>query len=126
MQRRIEIVLSWAKAFWRALWPRGSKAHRVPTQRHAPRPVGFAHWQGTGSAPAGHWAACHPSTEHIFKAEVTCPRGHRLTLKGHSISAEGQVQPSVVCRHSGCDFHEFVVLDNWAQRRAAVPAIRTN
>ncbi|MDX0985824.1 hypothetical protein GOL22_27390 [Sinorhizobium medicae] len=127
MQRRVEIVLSWAKDFWRALWPRRSKAHRGPTQRYAPRPrVGFAHWQGTGSAPAGHWAACHPSTEHIFKAEVTCPRGHQLTLKGHSISAEGQVQPSVVCRHLGCDFHEFVVLDNWAQRRAAVPAIRTS
>ena len=90
----------------------------------APWPrIRLAHWQGTGPAPAGQWNACHPSTEHIFKAELTCPRGHRLTLKGHAISAEGQVQPSVVCRHPDCDFHEFVVLDNWAQRRAALPAM---
>ncbi|OWK24733.1 hypothetical protein AJ87_18460 [Rhizobium yanglingense] len=64
-----------------------------------------------------------PST---FQGRGDVSAGHQLTLKGHSISAEGQVQPSVVCRHLGCDFHEFVVLDNWAQRRAAVPAIRTS
>lgn len=124
MQRRIDIILSWVKAFWRALWPRRSKPVRAPTQRYAPRPrIRLAHWQGIGSAPAGHWAACHPSTERIFMAEVTCPRGHRLTLKGHSISEAGQVHPSVVCRHPGCDFHEFVVLENWAQRRAALPTM---
>lgn len=126
MLRRIQTALAWAKGLWRAFWaPRPSRPRPAPTERYAPRArIRVAHWQGTGPAPAGQWNACHPSTEHIFKAELTCPRGHRLTLKGHAISAEGQVQPSVVCRHPGCDFHEFVVLDNWAQRRAALPAMR--
>jgi len=123
--RRIEIVLDWAKSLWRGFWPRRPSSPRpAPNQPYVPRPrIRVAHWRGIGSAPPGHWNACHPSTEHIFKAELTCPRGHRLTLKGHSISEAGQVQPSVVCRHPGCDFHEFVVLDNWAQRRAVLPAM---
>lgn len=126
MLRRIEIVVDWAKSLWRAFWPSPPIGPRpAPTRPHVPRPrIRLALWQGTGAAPPGNWNACHPSTEHIFKAELTCPRGHKLTLKGHRISEEGQVQPSVVCRHPGCDFHEFVVLDNWAHRRAVLPAMQ--
>jgi hypothetical protein len=45
------------------------------------------------------------------------------TLKEHSISARGQIQPSVIRRHPGCDFQEFVMLDSWSHRRAAQTAL---
>jgi hypothetical protein len=114
LQRRIEMALSWAKACG-ARFGHADHSRRVARPRNETR-------RDRGSAlridggpvrrrrPIG--PPVHPSTEHIFKAEVTCPRGHRLTLKGHSISATGHVQPSVICRHPGCDFHEFVMLDN--------------
>lgn len=50
---------------------------------------------------------------------VSCPNGHLSTLRhlsrneGHQIAPDGAVHPSVVCPHDGCDFHEFVKLENW-------------
>ena len=48
-----------------------------------------------------------------FKASMTCPNGHGLTLKNHTISSEGEVTPSVVCPVRECSFHEWVRLINW-------------
>lgn len=69
---------------------------------------------GTGDPPPGHWKQCVPSVIKRFKAELTCPRGHGMTLKGHTINACGLVSPSVVCHVPACSFHEFVVLEGWA------------
>ncbi len=32
---------------------------------------------------------------------------------GHQIAADGAVNPSVVCPHSGCNFHEWCRLEGW-------------
>lgn len=63
--------------------------------------------------PKMQWSHCHPSTARVFKASMTCPNGHTLTLRNHSISQEGNVSPSVVCPGTGCGFHEWVRLDGW-------------
>jgi len=68
----------------------------------------------TTDPPKMHWAPCHPSVIKRFKASMTCPNGHGLTLGGHQIAADGTVHPSVVCPVQGCSFHEFVRLDKWA------------
>jgi hypothetical protein len=68
----------------------------------------------TTDPPPMHWAPCHPSSIRRFKASVTCPNGHGLTLRGHAISQSGDVSPSVVCPVEGCSFHRFVRLDRWS------------
>jgi hypothetical protein len=68
---------------------------------------------GAGEIPPMHWKACHPATMKRFKAEFTCPNGHSITLKGHSIDADGTVRPSVVCPTAACEFHDFVRLSGW-------------
>jgi hypothetical protein len=70
-------------------------------------------YSGAGEIPPMHWKACHPATMRRFKAEFTCPNGHGITLKGHSIDADGSVHPSVVCPVPACDFHDFVRLSRW-------------
>lgn len=67
----------------------------------------------TTDPPRMQWAPCHPSTIRRFKASMTCPNGHGLTLGKHSITATGEVSPSVVCPSPGCAFHEYVRLDRW-------------
>lgn len=91
-----------------------------PTQQRAGRTqhkytrIHFEKFNGvTSEPPPLHWAPCHPATMRRFKASLTCPYGHSLTLKGHSISADGVVSPSVVCPVSNCSFHEFVILRGW-------------
>lgn len=69
---------------------------------------------GSGDPPPGHWKQCAPSAVKRFKAELTCPRGHGMTLKGHSVDVHGVVSPSVVCHVPSCSFHDFVVLEGWA------------
>jgi len=59
------------------------------------------------------WSPCHPSTAKLFKASLTCPNGHTLTLRNHSVADDGYVSPSVVCPERGCDFHEWVRLRGW-------------
>lgn len=56
--------------------------------------------------------------------QVKPPCGHIGTLWSrrpgssdsthHGISADGQVSPSVVCPRDGCDFHQFIILQDWA------------
>lgn len=70
-------------------------------------------YDGAGDPPPMHWSPCHPSTRNRFKAKMTCPEGHGLTLRGHTISADGGAHPSVICPNAECSFHEFVRLDGW-------------
>jgi len=88
-----------------------------PKARIAPtvaRPlVVVTRWSGAGQAPSLTWKECHPRTRAIFKAELTCSNGHSISLRRHSIAADGKVFPSVVCMSQGCDFHDFVILDGW-------------
>lgn len=51
----------------------------------------------------------------IWKGRVllTCPDNHVASLNDHKIDKSGQVQPSVVCPVEGCDFHEFIKLEDW-------------
>lgn len=70
-------------------------------------------WGEAGSPPPLMWKDCHPRTRATFKAELTCSRGHSVSLRGHSIAADGTVSPSVVCLAPGCDFHDFVRLEGW-------------
>jgi len=83
---------------------------RVTSRREPPV---LTRYLGQGDPPPGQWKACHPSTILRFKAEVTCPFGHGMVLKGHSISEHGYVLPSVVCPKKGCTFHDFVKLEGW-------------
>jgi hypothetical protein len=84
---------------------------RIATTRY--RLVEVPRFRGASNPPPFSWVPCHPSTMHRFKAQMKCPRGHGLVLKGHSIDAGGRVHPSVVCLMEGCDFHEFVRLSEW-------------
>jgi len=48
----------------------------------------------------------------VFKQTVAlvCPKcDHLLSLVNHTITADGQVSPSVVCPHK-CGWHEFIRL----------------
>lgn len=85
---------------------------KVPAQRRHSL-IAVPRFDGISDPPPFSWKPCHPSTMRRFKAQMTCPRGHGLVLKGHSIDATGQVHPSVVCMADGCDFHEFVRLADW-------------
>lgn len=71
-------------------------------------------FDGIGDPPAGYWKKLVPQVVQRFKAELTCPFGHGMVLKNHSIDSDGLVSPSVVCKSPGCQFHEFVILDKWA------------
>lgn len=42
-----------------------------------------------------------------------CSHNHIGSLTDHTIADDGTVSPSVVCQHPGCDFHEFIKLDEW-------------
>jgi hypothetical protein len=68
---------------------------------------------GVERPPPMHWVACHPTTMNRFKATVTCPSGHLMTLRAHRVKADGIVSPSVVCPASECGFHEYVQLKDW-------------
>lgn len=74
----------------------------------------IARHAGSGDPPPMHWVPCHPSTIRRFKATMTCPAGHGLVLKNHSVGHDGSVAPSVVCETNGCSFHRFVRLGDWS------------
>lgn len=45
---------------------------------------------------------------------VDCPKcGKSFTLENHGIQEDGRVNPSVVCPHAKCPYHEFAILENW-------------
>ncbi len=77
--------------------------------------VRFQRFNGPlGSSPKPlHWSPCHPATLARFKATLTCPNGHALTLREHSVRPDGLVDPSVVCPTATCRFHAYVKLDGW-------------
>jgi hypothetical protein len=112
-------VFDWLLSIWRWLIGLCKSLLQAPTQGRRPRReyvpfrVAIHEFAGTGSPPALHWKACHPSTVKRFRAEMTCGSGHSLVLKGHSVAANGNVSPSVVCMRAGCTFHEYVRLVGW-------------
>jgi hypothetical protein len=69
--------------------------------------------QPAGALPPLHWSPCHTSTIHRFKATMTCPNGHVLTLRAHIVRPDGSVAPSVVCPVDDCAFHAYVRLSDW-------------
>lgn len=93
----------WCRIVW--VWPMWPM--------RAPGPLSLQRFAGPADPPRMRWKACHPRTAHRFKAQLTCSRGHGITLSAHSIEPDGRVRPSVVCRSPGCDFHEVVRLDGW-------------
>lgn len=92
-----EPLFSWG--FLNRLWRRHTRVLRYDSSLGAPPPM--------------HWSPCHESTIHRFKATMTCPRGHVLTLRAHVIRPDGKVSPSVVCPTRECTFHAYVRLANW-------------
>ena len=46
---------------------------------------------------------------------MSCANGHWSGLgnASHTIAANGNVTPSIVCAHDGCDFHEYGTLDDY-------------
>lgn len=73
------------------------------------------------AVPADRWRRVL-SSRGPATALMDCPRcGREGLLDLHDIAPNGEVRPSVVCPHAGCDFHDFVRLDGWglaAQREA--------
>jgi len=108
-------MFGWFLSLLRRLWPKPSseapRTERPGEPQH--RAVSVRPYDGGNRPPPLHWKACHPSTVSRFKAEMTCSQGHVLVLKDHTVTAEGWVTPSVVCKARGCTFHEFVRLDGW-------------
>jgi len=49
-------------------------------------------------------------------AVLVCPNGHHACIcsERHTINATGEVSPSCICPRDGCNFHDFVKLENWA------------
>lgn len=82
-----------------------SKIHfrRVP-KGPVTEPGTYAQWQKNNSG---------------LLAECCCPKGHGGTLRSpkfkgnHDVDDNGVVKPSYVCTEKGCDFHAWVVLDDW-------------
>lgn len=49
-------------------------------------------------------------------ASVRCPQCQQWgTLEDHTIEPDGSVSPSLDCPTDGCQFHEFVELENWSE-----------
>jgi hypothetical protein len=47
-------------------------------------------------------------------ALIRCPKCRGIaSLSDHCIDEHGVVQPSLVCPHDDCGFHEFVNLGGW-------------
>ncbi len=108
-------VISWIINFLRRFFGFTDQAPtRAPELRWTRPVIEFTEWKNSGNPPAMMWKQCHPRTRPIFKAEITCANGHAVSLRGHSIHANGVVSPSVVCRAPRCDFHDFVRLDAWS------------
>ncbi|MCW2082439.1 UNVERIFIED_ORG: hypothetical protein M2193_004614 [Bradyrhizobium japonicum] len=103
----------WLRSLLSRMLPRKNPVHQ-PTSRLWTRPrLDVPRYAGAGEVPPMHWRSCHPATVRRFKAEFSCPNGHGIVLKGHSIDADGTVHPSVVCPSRSCGFHDFVRLARW-------------
>ena len=108
-------VISFRKAISALLGMLGpSKARPAQPSDWSWTVVQLKHWTGPDRPPPLMWKDCHPRTRATFKAELTCSNGHGVSLRGHSIAADGKVSPSVVCLAPGCSFHDVVRLDGWS------------
>lgn len=90
-----------------------TKTSREGAREWSRSAIQLSRWDGKDRPPPLMWKDCHPRTRAIFKAELTCSNGHSVSLRGHSISGDGRVSPSVVCQASGCSFHDYVHLKGW-------------
>ncbi len=104
MWNEIRRAISTATACIRRAFRAGRTRRQVTIGRYGNPP---------DAPPALHWTPCHPSTINRFKATMTCPKGHVITLRSHRIDSEGFVMPSVVCPVKGCMFHAYARLENW-------------
>ena len=94
-------------------WQRLGQCLRRRDDRSGFRTIVIARADTVDRPPALHWTPCHPTTRARFKASMACHNGHVLTLRGHRITPDGGVAPSVVCPTRGCAFHAYVRLGNW-------------
>ena len=66
----------------------------------------------------GTWRAVQFSGkpgEPDYRIKVSCPMcGTEAGLDEHEIDGDGVVSPSVECPALGCQFHEHIVLEEWA------------
>ena len=106
--RRLIRALSWRAAPTIVRPPASPERHT----RTVPR-IPIERYDGDADPPALRWKPCHPRTAQKFKAHMTCDVGHPIVLKDHTIFADGNVHPSVICRTPCCQFHDFVVLREW-------------
>lgn len=64
----------------------------------------------------GTWIGGRQGGTNKRTALITCPKcGQFVSLSTHSIADNGDVTPSLVCPHYGCDFHENVTLADWSR-----------
>lgn len=62
----------------------------------------------------GTWIGGRRSGDNRPTALISCPNcGQFMSLSQHTIAENGEVTPSLVCPHYGCDFHEHITLENW-------------
>lgn len=47
---------------------------------------------------------------------IACNAGHESVLRTHTVSAAGEVSPSLVCPTKGCKFHEYATLEGWDEK----------
>jgi len=65
-------------------------------------------------ASKGNWSGTKLGDRR--SAIVTCPAcGQEISLSHFYIFYDGKVTPSLVCPHDGCDFHDWITLENWSQ-----------
>lgn len=74
--------------------------------------VSYSNWRD-GIPVRGTWHGCRRA-DGTRTALLDCPLCDLvISLSQHSITATGDVFPSVVCPHDGCIFHENVRLEGW-------------
>lgn len=108
-------MFGWLTSIGRRLAQAVGLRRPAPREQRWTRPVlDLTQWAGPDRPPPLRWKDCNPRTRATFKAEMTCSRGHAVSLRGHSIAADGLVSPSVVCLAPECDFHDYVRLTGWS------------
>ena len=54
----------------------------------------------------------------LLSAMISLLRAIGLVTAVHTIRANGEVAPSVICGVDGCGFHRFIALDGWETKAA--------
>jgi hypothetical protein len=106
-------MLWWLRSLLSRIFPKPAPPPQSAPGTWKRQRLDVPRYAGADEIPPMHWKACHPTTIRRFKAEFSCPNGHGIVLKGHSIDADGTVHPSIVCPEPACDFHDFVRLARW-------------